>query len=365
MDVTTYPGYNYRNIHAWLKANVVERPGYGVIDAADGYVLLRRGAAVRPLPDAFFDFARAPRAEPQYPMIVDFGDAVRFLGFDLLPRRDGEPFYRLYFQALRPLDRDYAVTLYLADERYQLRGATEVPQRTLVWYPTSRWRPGETVQVIADTFTWWAGELSEFSVGLGILTGTDVWDLSARLRPRIRETELAPRLLGEGTILHLMRFRQGRRRPTPLPEYRDRLPERVARPVAARVGEVARLIGYRVETPTVRPGETVRVTLYWQALATAPPAYTVFVHLLDEGGTLRGQWDNPPVFGTQPLPLWRQGDRIRDPYAFSVAPDAPPGRYALAVGMYDPETGTRLPVTGPDGAPWGDHIRLEGAVRVR
>ena len=377
LDVTTYPGYNYSNIHAWLKSQVTERPGYGVVDAADGYVLLRRGAPAHPLPDAFFDFARAPEVTPQYPAVVDFARPdtrealIRFLGFDLLPRRDGEPFYALYFQALRPLAREYAVTLYLADERYQLRGATEVPQMTLVWYPTNRWRPGETVRVVADTFTWWSGELSEFSVALGILDGTpmpgqaDVWDVSLRLRPQVRESRLAPRLLGEGTLWHLMRYRNGPRRPTPLPEFRDRLSEQLARRIDARVGNVAQLLGYRVETPAVRPGGEVRVILYWQALAEAPSAYTVFVHLLDKKGTLRGQQDNPPVFGTQPLPLWKFGDHVRDPYTFSIAPGTPSGWYDLEIGLYDPATGTRLPVVGPDGTPWGDRILLEGVIRVR
>lgn len=377
LDVTTYPGYNYSNIHAWLKSNVAERPGYGVVDAADGYMLLRRGAPVRPLPDTFYDFARAPGTTPQYPAIVDFAQPdtgevlIRFLGFDLLPRRDGEPFYALYFQALQPLTREYAVTLYLADERYQLRGATEVPQMTLVWYPTSRWQPGETIRVVADTFTWWSGELSEFSVALGILDGAsapdqvDVWDAGLRLRPYVRESRLTPRLLGEGTLWHLMRYRNGPRRPTPLPEYRDRLPERIARRVDARVGEVAQLLGYRVETPAVRPGDQVRVTLYWQALGEALPAYTVFVHLLDKNGILRSQQDNPPVFGTQPLSLWQLGDYVRDPYTFPVALDAPSGQYDLEIGLYDPVTGVRLPVMGPDGAPWGDRVLLEDAVRVR
>jgi uncharacterized membrane protein len=376
LDVTTYPGYNYSNIHAWLKSQVTERPGYGVVDAADGYILLRRGAPVQPLPDAFFDFARAPDVTPQYPAVVDFvqpdtGEAlIRFLGFDLLPRRDGEPFYALYFQALRPLAREYAVTLYLADERYQLRGATEVPQMTLVWYPTSRWRPGEMVRVVADTLTWWSGELSEFSVALGILDGmptpkqVDVWDIRLRLRPQVRESQLAPRLLSEGTLWHLMRYRNGPRRPMPLPEPRDRLSEQVAHRVDARVGNVAQLLGYRVETPAVHPGGEARVILYWQALAEAPPAYTVFVHLLDKRGTLRGQQDNPPVFGTQPLPLWRLGDYVRDPYAFSIALDASSGQYDLEIGLYDPATGTRLPVVGPDGAPWGDRILLKDVIRV-
>lgn len=369
LDVVTYPGYNYENIHAWLKANVAERPGYGVIDAADGYILLRRGAPVRPLPDEFFTFARAV-GPPQYAAVVDFAPAgappaIRFLGFDLLPRRDGEPFYALYFQALRPLDRDYAITLYLADERYQLRGAGELPQMTLVWFPTSRWQPGATVRVVADTFTWWSGELEEFSVALGILDGEDVWDVGARLQPIVRDSELAPRLLGEGTLWHLMRLRAGVRRPQPRPEPRARLEGSLGARVDARFGKAVRLLGVHIETSRLRPGESVRLSLAWEALLDAPPASTVFVHLVGPDGVVRGQQDNPPVWGTQPLSLWRAGDRVRDPYQIPVPADAPPGRYDLAIGLYDPTTGERLPVYGADGAPLGDHVRLAGAIDLR
>jgi hypothetical protein len=42
-----------------------------------------------------------------------------------------------------------------------------------------------------------------------------------------------------------------------------------------------------------------------------------------------------------------------------VNPDAPPGTYRLAIGMYDPATGQRL--TTPDGA---DQIVLDTEVQV-
>ncbi len=57
---------------------------FGVLDAADGYILLRRGFASRTLPDAFYDFARLDIADPQYPLDVEFGDELRLSGFDLL-----------------------------------------------------------------------------------------------------------------------------------------------------------------------------------------------------------------------------------------------------------------------------------------
>jgi hypothetical protein len=40
---------------------------------------------------------------------------------------------------------------------------------------------------------------------------------------------------------------------------------------------------------------------------------------------------------------------IEDKYAIPVQEDAPPGSYRVAVGMYDPETGLRLPGTDGEG----------------
>ena len=80
---------------------------------------------------------------------------------------------------------------------------------------------------------------------------------------------------------------------------------------------------------------------------------------------MRGQQDNPPVFGTQPLSLWAAGDRVRDPYIFAVAAEAAAGLYDLEVGLYDPVTGARLPVTGADSKSLGDRILLKNTVSVR
>jgi hypothetical protein len=50
-----------------------------------------------------------------------------------------------------------------------------------------------------------------------------------------------------------------------------------------------------------------------------------------------------------------------DTYALPVAPDAPPGAYRFAVGMYTLETLERLPVTLQDGTvPTERSVLLEG-----
>jgi hypothetical protein len=97
------------------------------------------------------------------------------------------------------------------------------------------------------------------------------------------------------------------------------------------------------------------LTLYWQADAVISERYKVFTHLLgavynaDTDNFLWGQQDNEPVNGQSPTTRWQPNAIIVDPYRIPVAPDAPPGRYRLEVGLYGLVDGQRLPVTGPDG----------------
>lgn len=138
----------------------------------------------------------------------------------------------------------------------------------------------------------------------------------------------------------------------------------IAHPVDATVGENFRLLGYDVEPARARPGETVRLTLYWEALDETEVDYTVFTHLLDPAGEQRGQKDSQPQGGMYPTCLWDKGERVQDRYEITVAPDAPPGRYQIATGMYYLPTLERLPVLGEDGVPLPDARILIGGPEI-
>lgn len=102
----------------------------------------------------------------------------------------------------------------------------------------------------------------------------------------------------------------------------------------AVTGAAIRLTGYELQ-----PGPTTQLTLYWQNVSLLLDAdYTVFVHVLDTAGQIVRQVDSPPRSGEAPTSLWQRNEVIADPYTF----DLPPGDYALAVGLYDAETGARL-----------------------
>ena len=116
----------------------------------------------------------------------------------------------------------------------------------------------------------------------------------------------------------------------------------------ADLGDQVRLLGWTGATETLRPGETFRLRLYWEAAKPLGTSYNVFVHLYDRDGRLVAQRDSPPGGGAWPTSSWQPGDVIEDEYQLPVPADLPAGEYTLAAGMYDLATMRRLPlVEGP------------------
>ena len=111
-------------------------------------------------------------------------------------------------------------------------------------------------------------------------------------------------------------------------------------------GAAMTLRGYRLSSRSVRPGETLALTLYWEAAARPARDYTVFNHVTGADGTLWGQQDSPPAEGRPPTSRWRPGEAVADRHEIAVKPDAPPGTYELFTGLYEFATLERLPVAG-------------------
>lgn len=115
----------------------------------------------------------------------------------------------------------------------------------------------------------------------------------------------------------------------------------------SRFGDVVELAGYSA----VQAGDGLDVTLFWRPLAPVDRYATIFVHLLDADGQLVAQHDSAPVGGAYPFPLWQPGSLVADRHTLVLPGDVPAGSYTLAVGIYDPDTLMRWPVTQPDGTP--------------
>jgi len=82
--------------------------------------------------------------------------------------------------------------------------------------------------------------------------------------------------------------------------------------------------------------------------------------LLDDSGRYIGGHDSPPAGGNRPTTSWVAGEYIVDEHALTLEDTAYRGRARIEVGLYDPDTGQRVLLSG--GA---DHLVLPGEIMVR
>lgn len=111
---------------------------------------------------------------------------------------------------------------------------------------------------------------------------------------------------------------------------------------APEVPGSAELVGYHVGR---EPAGMLAVTLYWRVQHPVNAYATVFIHLLDENGQIVAQSDSQPVSGTYPVPAWQPDRIIADTHHLSLPEQPAEGVFTLALGLYDPDTLVRWPVT--------------------
>jgi 4-amino-4-deoxy-L-arabinose transferase-like glycosyltransferase len=263
------------------------------------------------------------------PLKRDVTPWLRLLGYELdheaILAGNALPL-RLTWQALDSVEQDYQLQL-------GLRGgdgavyATERFALVTTDYPSSRWRAGELLR-----------EWYYLPVGEDVPTG---------------EMEL---------ILNLLDQDGQPVRPRPVtvanvwiqslkPTFE--MPGHIGEPLAVNLGDEIAFLGYDSQT-SVMAGERLPVTVYWQAQREIEQSYKVFVHLYDQEGNILAQQDRVPGLGARPTTTWKEGEIVADRLLVPIDSAAPIGEYRLAVGLYEQETGTRLPAYGPDGQ------RLEG-----
>jgi hypothetical protein len=116
--------------------------------------------------------------------------------------------------------------------------------------------------------------------------------------------------------------------------------------VDVRFEQGVRLCAIELQDRVLRPGDAVRITLYWQAERPVTQQADSFVHLWGAsfnpktGNPLWGQQDKQ-LPGDHPVAKWNPGKIYRDSYEFRIDPDAPPGEYQIEIGWVQPTTGQR------------------------
>jgi uncharacterized membrane protein len=335
---------------------------YGIAAADDGYLLLAKSAPDDTLPPSFY---AAWTQSPSYPITQSpnhpitqsllFSDTLQLLDYAVTTDRYGELVVDMTWQALKPIDGDLRLYLgYFDTELNPLHDSQFYQPAAVLWYPTSMWTPGEPVHVRSLP---WTLAADRFALGIGVYDGEEGWNNGARLP--ITALEPAVPVLEQGTLARVNGYRRNGDGvwqpvgPAAPPQ----------RTLDAGFGNAIRLDGVTLPGQA-KAGDAVPFTLHWHATAPVTTDNSAFVHLLDAGGNKVAQLDWTPHDTISQLPTtsWPVDWPVADRQTLPLPPELAPGDYTLIAGLYDWQTGVRLPVTGRD-AGAGD-VAVLGPIRI-
>ena len=265
---------------------------------------------------------------------VTFGHRMRLLGYDLESKEThpgGALALTLYWQSTAPMSRDWSTFVHLLDEN-----DVTVAQRDMYpgqgLYPTGMWPAGEAIAsryVLHLKESAYAPATARLEVGLyDYATGERLITDTGADNARFGEVAIVP---NPGALPNPLRFNFG--------------------------DEIA-LVGYEMDTRALRPGETLTLTLYWEALAEMDRNYSVFAYVQGEDGEIWARTDSWPRNGEAPTAAWKVGRQVIDPYLLTLDPNTPPGVYDVEIGIYLGQTMERLRLITPDGRLVDDYLPL-------
>lgn len=176
-------------------------------------------------------------------------------------------------------------------------------------YPATLWPPG---RIVGDRF----GLRLEEEVAAPVLAQIDVSLAQGEESVRAGQVKIVP----------------------------DVWPEAVE-PVLARLGETVELMAVDATPAQPAPGETVTLAVQWRVAQAPGVDLTTLVHLGQPDQPPLATGDRPPLAGDYPTRVWAAGEVINDQYVLALPTGLRDGRYPIWIGMYDPQTMARLPLT--------------------
>ncbi len=291
--------------------------------------------------------ARQPPIEAlplQHRRRADFEGGVRLLGYSLSqgPYLSGQEIeVTLFWQALTEME-EYKLSLRLEDES----GKSWTQEEEAPVYPTSQWPTGNLLRDPHRLLLPANLPPGHYRLLLGLQRSEDGKPLTTGHWPFWRE-EVALTTIEVGGRAHS-----------------TEPPKAIQHPLRAQMGDSVLFLGYDLVSLESHPGESLHLTLYWQALAQMETSYSVFTHLVDEEDRIWGQKDGVPGDWALPTTSWIEGEYIVDEYDIPVKEDAPLGDYLIEIGMYNASTSVRLPIYDQGGNHIGDRLLLKTPIRL-
>jgi len=327
LDVTTNTDMAPGDLKAAVDALLAG--GWGVVDAADGFLLLQRGAAATAIPPAFYSFARGAAPAPSAP-----------LHLREIAARDWPRWRQTQIEASWAVG-DPAPAPHLevvaADETVLATLATAAAP-ALTWLPPAQWQPGDVITVTTGALhlprTFAVRAAGAESTPAAIFRRGDDGVLA----------RLPADLAQQGDLGAALAPYTGPLRGS---QAGVRLPDGSGRSLRAWL-----------PARSLAPGDALDIWFQWEGSGW-PAELAAFVHLRRNGANI-AQADGPPRFfgdaaaashaaATGWISDWRQ---------VVIPPGAPPdGDWEVVFGVYAPATGERMELHS--GKLWlGDELSL-------
>lgn len=284
------------------------------------------------------------------PVDIRFDTFVTLRGYavDRESVRPGEPVgIDLYWEVTGQPPGDYLLFAHLTDDETGAIVAQRDTHPGLGNFPSSQWQPGDRFVERLSLYlpeTAYAPSAGELSIGLyapegyrlGITDGMTVAGLGDAL-PLGRVTIEPNAPAGGESLPNTGNY-----------NFEDRI----------------RLLGYNYDRRVYAPGDSLALTLFWEALRPSPGDYEVQIRLLDAEGNVLSTQQGRPGGGARPTTEWRPDETFVDTYDVSLAPVAAGQTAVIQIALVDAGTGARLNLIGDDGR-WLDDVLRLSPVRLR
>ncbi|MBI1297982.1 DUF2079 domain-containing protein [bacterium] len=365
LDVTTNTDMAPGDLKAMVERMLTR--DWGIVDAADGFLLMQRGGGEKEIPAAFYDFARARgsgtgdwglgtesplaicNSQFAIPNPLSFGP-LTLLGVEL---EDWPRWRQTKVTTIWQANDDFvpgAVRPWMeirTPDGDRLHSFGEISPPALVWYPPERWQAGDVVRIQSL----WHFLPRVWGVTVGAVHGPDATAAADRLP--VADNPNAVLVDETATLATVAAFQR---------QDDDTLAMLSTATVdlslaqggvrgsfgAERAAQVTAIL------PTdLAAGGMLDLRLTWQIEDPALlERYVPFVHLRQDGQTIAQRDGYPRFFMTPPL-----GASILDWRQIHV-PVGALGEAEVVIGLFDPSTGERIDVFDAGGRPVGNELSL-------
>jgi 4-amino-4-deoxy-L-arabinose transferase-like glycosyltransferase len=226
----------------------------------------------------------------------------------------------LRWEAVRDLDRNYKVGVYLLDSRGRVVGQVDKLLLSNNLEPTSRWLAQQleidyyTLPCVAAT------PPGAYSVEVAVYDA----ETMERLQVVNPQSDSFKTSLTVGTLEVI--------EPLTPPDIDPMEP---TAPADRDVAPGLELLGHDLPVTVASPGERVRLALYWRAVEDVQHDYILSVRLADEDGDVWFEEKGRPADGTYPTTEWDEGEVLRDWHDLLVPPNAPQGCHDLLLQVLE------------------------------